>query len=500
MQANDGAGLSANSFLSLNGGVLQSNGRRQLHPHPWHLGQPFQLTNSGGGFSANGGMLTINIGGNATPSMVQWGSAVGSQIVGTLQLGSASANNETLFQNGIDLNGSNRTINVTTGSGGDSDVILGMIGNTAGSVAGLTKTGNGTLTLSAANTYNGGTTVSGGVLLLTGTGAYSGTTTVTSGVLQANDGIGLPTGSLLSLSGGVLQSNGSANFTALLGATFQFTASGGGFSANGGTMTVNIGGNATPSTVPWGSTVGSQIVGTLQLGSASANNETLFQNGIDLNGSNRTINVTAGAGGDSNVISGVISTTTGTAGLTKSGNGILTLSGANTYNGVTTVSAGMLSTNLLTNEGGSGGTASGIGASGNAASNLMLANGTTFQYTGPLTNTDRLFTISGTAAGNGATLDASGSGPINYTNTGGIAYGTTNQTRTLTLLGSNTGGNTLAATIANNGTGATSVIKSGVGTWVLSGSNSYTGATDHYRCWRVSTDRGLTGQYRRGHR
>src|SRR5438132_3071386 len=49
-------------------------------------------------------------------------------------------------------------------------------------------------------------------------------------------------------------------------------------------------------------------------------------------------------------------------------------------------------------------------------------------------------------------------------------------TRTLTLTGTNTGNNTLAAIIGDN-SGATSLTKSGAGTWILSGANTYTGLT-----------------------
>jgi len=92
-------------------------------------------------------------------------------------------------------------------------------------------------------------------------------------------------------------------------------------------------------------------------------------------------------------------------------------------------------------------------------------------------STDRLFTINGTAAAQNATIDASGSGAINFTNAGNLAYGTTGQTRTLILTGTSTDSNTLAATVANNGAGATSLTKNGAGAWVLSGANAYTGAT-----------------------
>ena len=116
LQANDGTGLPAGSFLSLNGGVLQSNGAFSFTRSLGTTGNALQFTVNGGGFSANGGAMTVNIGGAATP--LQWGTTVGSQIVGTLLFGSTSANNQTVFQNPIDLNGANRTISVTAGTGG----------------------------------------------------------------------------------------------------------------------------------------------------------------------------------------------------------------------------------------------------------------------------------------------------------------------------------------------------------------------------------------------
>src|SRR5262249_35744297 len=81
---------------------------------------------------------------------------------------------------------------------------------------------------------------------------------------------------------------------------------------------------------------------------------------LDLNGFSETINGLSGAGtvGDAagagtptltvggnnatSALAGVIQNTTGTLALTKTGSGPLTLSGANTYSGDTTISAGTL--------------------------------------------------------------------------------------------------------------------------------------------------------------
>jgi fibronectin-binding autotransporter adhesin len=133
-------------------------------------------------------------------------------------------------------------------------------------------------------------------------------------------------------------------------------------------------------------------------------------------------------------------TLTGASNNLKLDNGGTTvLNGANTYGGVTTVGGNYTnpfqavtaigqSNSLLTNPGtvrtnstlqvntlADGGVASSIGSGSNAASSLVL-NGGTLKYVGAGSNTDRLFTLSPL----GATLDSSGTGAVNFTNTGAI--------------------------------------------------------------------------------
>ena len=61
---------------------------------------------------------------------------------------------------------------------------------------------------------------------------------------------------------------------------------------------------------------------------------------------------------------------------------------------------------------------------------------------------------------------------------GGISGGTTSSTETLNLQGTNTGSNTISGAISNGATtGGLSVFKKNGGTWILTGANTYTGAT-----------------------
>jgi fibronectin-binding autotransporter adhesin len=154
-------------------------------------------------------------------------------------------------------------------------------------------------------------------------------------------------------------------------------------------------------------------------------------------------------------------------GLSKTGVGKWVLGGSNTYTGITNLSGGgILGVKILAD----GGSASSVGASTNAAANLVL-NGGTLQYTGGTQNTDRLFSLQVSSS-----LDASGTGAVNFTNTGAMGFNGGTANKVLTLTGTNTGNNTLAAAIANN-TGTTSISKTGIGTWVLSGTNSATGTS-----------------------
>lgn len=174
--------------------------------------------------------------------------------------------------------------------------------------------------------------------------------------------------------------------------------------------------------------------------------------------------------GASNTFASVI---TGAANVTKQDAGTWSLaSTSSSYTGATRINGGVLVVASLAN----GGSNSSIGAAANTVGLLEFGGGT-LRYAGTTAqSTNRLFTIN-TA---GATLDASGTGTgtMQWTNPAAISSGTGASGRTLTLTGTNTGNNLLAGALGNSSNGGLlSVVKNGVGTWILSGNNAYGGTT-----------------------
>lgn len=291
-------------------------------------------------------------------------------------------------------------------------------------VSNIVKVGTGTLTLSGGtSTYNGPTTVTLGTLAVS---------VIANGGAPSSIGQSSNAATNLVLNGGTLRYVGAGNnsdrlFTiGLDNPVIEASGSGPINFTNTGTLTVA--GFDTPRT-------------------------------LGLSGTNTGANTIAAIIGDNGL---------GATSVSKSGAGTWALGGANTYTGATTITGGALAATTLAN----GGLPSGIGQSSSGASNLVIDGGT-LRYTGIAASTDRLFTI-GSA---GATLDASGSDALNFVNPAPVEFFTADVPHTLTLAGSGTANNSLAALISNSGTGPTSVIKTGPGTWVLTGANTYTGPT-----------------------
>jgi len=174
------------------------------------------------------------------------------------------------------------------------------------------------------------------------------------------------------------------------------------------------------------------------------------------------------------VVNGKLSNGTN-KGLEKQGRGTLYLNNqANEYTGATLLNRGTLVVTKLEN----GGQASSIGASSNAATNLVIGawnQVNTLRYEGAGDSTDRLFSTISVAGG---TIESSGTGAVKFTNTGAVGYGTQTGPLTWTLGGTNANDNTIAASFGNAASGGVvSLVKKDAGLWRLTGTNSYTGST-----------------------
>jgi fibronectin-binding autotransporter adhesin len=458
------------------------------------------------------------------------GSTIGLDVTsglssGTLTLGglSGSVNLASAFTAGYASSVTTLTLNPQTGvtftySGAINDATTGMT---------VTKNGAGTQLLHGNNAYTGGTILNAGAIeinnansLGSGTITFAGTATIQpthssyptlANGIQVNPGAvgtlyvdnqffsmtftGPVTGSgtLIQLNGGggatgsVTLSSPANTFTGILqlaapnGKTSSLTVNSLADSANPIRFTSSTATAAGNNFILGAGTATPLLFNSRQIELASATGTAGIYNNNGNNLNTITINtsllITAngaktlllgGSNTGANTFAGTIGNSgAGVTAITKADGGRWILSNtANSYTGITTVSGGILQVSTLSD----GLNNSSIGASANVAGNLIL-NGGTLQYTGGAQNTDRLFSLQVSSS-----LDASGTGAVNFNNTGSMGFNGGTAAKVLTLTGTNTGNNTLAAAIANN-TGTTSISKTGIGTWVLSGTNSATGTS-----------------------
>ena len=379
---------------------------------------------------------------------------------------------------------------------------------------GFTKEGAGTLQLGGTSVgYTGVTTVNAGTLAVSNSLALGFSTAASNLVLNNGSTIAFSSPSFnhnFTLTGGIVNLqltgigtvvSGSPTLTASTTLNFNGTSTTGSLSGNladtganilsvtkNGTSRVLLSGNNSytgPTTVS---------AGTLQAGSSNAFSQnsaftiaggailslnnfsevigSLAGAGTVTNGGAATGTLTTGGDNTSTLFSGVIQNgAAGLTNLTKVGTGTFTLSGANTYTGTTTISAGTLQL-------------------GNGGANGSILGNVTDNANFAIDRSDN-YTFGGIISGSG-TFQQIGAGTTVLTGTNLYTGGTTISAGTLRLGNGGANGSILGNVTDNanfaidrsdnytfggiiSGSGAFQQI--GTGTTVLTGTNLYTGAT-----------------------
>jgi fibronectin-binding autotransporter adhesin len=356
------------------------------------------FANDGGtGFTLTGNAITL--GGNITSS------------------GTTGSHTHTLSL-GLLLSGT-RTLTAVTGT---TFIIDGLISESGGPF-GFIKTGQGSATLSAANTFTGAVSVNQGTLTI-GSIADSGTSSAIGAGSSINIGSGTTVAGTLTYTG----VGGSTNRTVNLAATTT------------GAATINSSGTGA-------------LIFTGTFANAGSGAKTLTLGGTSTN--NNEIQSTLGNG-------------SGTLSLTKANASTWILSAVNTYTGATSINQGILSINSIADSG----TSSAIGAGTIINFGSAAQTGTLF-YSGAAASTNRTLNLASTTTG-GAIIDASGTGALIFTDS--VTNVATSGTKLLTLNGTATN-NDFQGIISDGGNGGVvAVTKGDTGTWLLSGLNTFTGA------------------------
>ena len=367
---------------------------------------------------------------------------------GTISLGggsSISSSSGATVENNISLASGDATFN-QSGTATYSGVISGS-GN-------FIKSGTGTVTVSGANTYTGDTTLNAGTLNVSGTLSDSTDVIVNSGTtydVNTNDTIQSITGAgtIDIVSARTLTAGGDNGNESITG---NFTGAGNFTKQGSGTYTLLGGSNSTSGLFT--SSEGELVFKGTFSGSPHLRNNATFTLDNDVTfasveGSGAfsipdTLTLTTGDNGN-NAITGTLS---GNGTLVKQGNGTLTLSGtSSSFTGAININAGTIAVSDSAN----------LGATPGSAETDIVLNGGALRATAAFT----LGTNKSISLTNNSTINVDSGGTLDY---GGVISGSYGLT------------------------------KSGAGTLVLTGNNSYTGSvTLSAGTLEVASDANISG-------
>jgi fibronectin-binding autotransporter adhesin len=428
--------------------------------------------------SANLNVRTFNAGTTAAVTLSGGVTGTGNLLINNLSNGTAATGKVTLSGSTINNIGT-----VTSqGNGPTANVISAVIGaNVTGVIQNSATTG---LNLTAVNLYTGNTTITDGTLQISSAGSlnsgnYAGAIAVTAATstLQYSSSAAQTFSGNITGSGALTKDTGTASTLTLSGTNTYSGAT----TISAGTLRLGAGGTA-------GSLNTNSAISVASGATFSVNQSDTVTQGTDFSGA-----AISGAGG-----------------FTQAGTGTTILNAANTFEGGVTIKNGTLESKTTQTTLGTGavtmGGAGSTGATyltGQGNSNAFVINapdsgtvaigangaGSAFTLSGGITLNGNLTiqtynnTINGAIkAQSGFTGGITGTGNVVLNNLGLAANTITmstsaiNHTGSLTLQGSATGVTTISANIGSNVTGVTQ--NSATSRLVLSGTNTYTGATN----------------------
>ncbi|EBG9350280.1 autotransporter-associated beta strand repeat-containing protein [Salmonella sp. SA14318] len=440
----------------------------------------FNLTNADGSFAVN--TVLENVDATLDPdSATGWdGTSLIKQGAGTLILnaentytGGTTISGGTLVASNVEALGTGDVTNdavLELNTGGDFDNAISGSGQ-------VVKSGDETLTLSGSNTYTGGTLISDGTLVASNVEALGTGDVTNDAVLELNTGGDFD--NAISGSGQVVKSgdetltlSGSNTYTGgtlISGGTLvasNVEALGSGDVTNNAVLELNTGGDFDNAISGSGQVVKSGDETLTLSGSNTYTGGTLISSGTlvanDVNALG-TGDVTDNAVLELNTGGDFDNAISGSGQVVKSGDETLTLSGANSYTGGTTISGGTL-------------VASNVEAlgSGDVTDNATLEMNTGGDFDNAISGSgqvvksgDETLTLSGSNTYTGGTLISGGT--LVASNVEALGTGDVTNDAVLEL---NTGG-----TFDNAISGSGHVVKSGDDALTLSGANTYTGGT-----------------------
>jgi len=428
-------------------------------------------TGSASSFGTGSNSGTINMAGSASTSFQYYGGAATTDRV--ISMSGSYVNLKNNGSGGLTFTGTFRSA-----SGANTLGLGGSYTASANTISGVIENGSGTTSID---------------LNTSGTWILSGNNTFTGGNITINHG---------TLSVSSLNNRGTGGLTQLANSNLGVPAAG------TGTITFNDGG-AAPTCVLLYTGAGETTDRPFVLYRTNGGNFYIVDSGTGLlkftgnmTGPSTAYSMTLqGSTSGSAEYAGVIANGSVALGITKSGTGTWTLSGANTYTGVTTISGGVLSVSSLANASSN----SNLGAYPTAGAAGISLSGGTLQYAGASgVSVNRGITLAANStvdvnpASTALTLGAStlGAATLNVTGGAGSSLGlgaatltgaaTLNPTtasltvasvtatnQNLTLGGTATG-NSVTGAIA---TGTGTLTKSGTSIWTLAGTNTYSGTT-----------------------